>query len=638
MSTNFDERIRSVLADARSQAPAPVEWSDVVERTTAPASTARPRFGRVLVAAAAGLVIVLVAGLAVIAQRDSDVDSPSLTATEPLAQIEPGEAALPTVVPEGWSIEPLINDGQLTWNFVDPATGRTGGVSVGGPLDSAPTQEVIDVAGTEWERLESVTSYRAGFEMGSVVVYAPGFGFDEIEPLLAGLRPGAPGEHPGGVFDPRSDGDVIVSTDRGTLRAAVVNERVCWGFFNLDEIRTTGCSLDPLATPAPSKVSVDGGIAVLMQFGIGTSIENERNDTVIGVTTTDIAGVELEFTDGATITVPASDPTDALGVRFFVGDKLTVQTDDSMSLVAVTAAGLDDEPTLSPDDVGWLSTMSPLDGLRLTSATRDLAVDCPPNASCTGPGTIPVATLSFGTDDLTASRTLNITQFFDDSTFQVIERTTDGEQRVIGSRSVTISEQGTPEAPFITAGWDEPGGFAVELSASGLSLDTVEALIGSLEPTEPSGWPVLEVQEPLTPCVDAGTQYAPATVPPGWNRFVLEAQPTGTCNVTTVLFMSLVEPGTEQEPGALVTFVSAAASTTTPQPGQAIEINGHPAVIQESTGDDGNASTVIYLTIGDVVVDGHGNVDRDTLEALMASITAFDDEQWAQLVNEIDNE
>lgn len=345
MSTNFDERIRSVLADARSQAPAPVGWSDVVERPIAPAPTARPRFGRVLVAAAAGLVMVLVAGLAVIAQRDSDVDAPSLTAAQSLSQIEPGEAALPTDVPEGWSIEPLINDGQLSWNFVDPATGRTGGVGVGGPLEAAPSQAVVDVAGIEWEVLESVSSYRNGFELGSVVVYAPGFGFGEIEPLLAGLRPGPPADHPGGVFDPRSDGDVIVSADDGTLRAAVVNERVCWAFFELDEIRTTGCSLDPLATPAPSEVSLDDGIAILMQFGIGTSIENERNDTVIGVTTTDIAEVELEFTDGETITAPTSDPTGALGVRFFVADKLTVQTDESMSLLAVKVAGLDDDLT-----------------------------------------------------------------------------------------------------------------------------------------------------------------------------------------------------------------------------------------------------------------------------------------------------
>jgi|GEM_PF-5252587 len=287
----------------------------------------------------------------------------------------------------------------------------------------------------------------------------------------------------------------------------------------------------------------------------------------------------------------------------------------------------------SPDDVMWLSTPDPIDGVRLTAATRELVADCGPDGNC--PGTIPQATLVFDKDDLADARTIVVTQFFDAFEIAPVERTT-GEERTIGARTVTITSQGTGDTPHIAAGWDEPDGYAVEIRTTGMTIDAVEAIIESLVPTEPDQWPLLDVSEPVTPCVDESTRYAPAIIPDGWNRFVLDASPTGTCNVSTVLFMSLVEPGTEQAPGTLVTFVTMPASATTAQPGEAIEIDGRPAVVQESTGPDGRPQTAIYLTIGAVVVDGHGNVDRTTLEELMATIVPFDEPQWAALVDEIE--
>ena len=295
----------------------------------------------------------MIVGLAVLGRGDAGVDtsstpSPStvssISPAESLAEIEFGEAAVPTFVPDGWSIDPLISDGLLTWNFVDTAGGRTGGVRISGRIDSGPTDDVVEVAGIEWEVLESTSSYRARFEEAGVVVSAPGFAFDEIEPLLDGLRPGPIDAHPGGVFD-ASSAAVIATTSPGVLRATIVNERLCWAFSELGERRAIGCSLDPVDQAPPRGADVDDGVAVLMQFGIGTSIENQFRDTVIGVTSTDITAVEVEFTDGETVTIQTADPTGNLGVRMFVANKVIDRTDEAPSLVSISVPDPDEQPT-----------------------------------------------------------------------------------------------------------------------------------------------------------------------------------------------------------------------------------------------------------------------------------------------------
>lgn len=364
MSIDLDNQIREAIAATRHQAPSPIAWSDVLARSAAsPSTTKSPAMptgrGRLLMAAAAGLVLVLIAGLAVIGNDGSNIDPATTTPPTPpptspptseraLADIEPGETAVPTIIPAGWTIEPLIDDDGLSWTVIDSASGRSGTVQITGALDSSADNEVVGIAGVEWEVLESVPAYRATFDQVSVVVLTSDFALDDIEPLMAGLRSGALDEHPGGVFKVRNIGTEFASTESGVLRAAIVNERLCWAFFGLDGSGSRGCQLDPFAAPAPGGVAVDDSVAVLTQFGTQISGDNRWYDTVIGVTRNDIEAVELEYIDGETVTTATADPRDQLGVRLFAVDKLIVRTDETSSLVSVSVTTPDEPPAPIP--------------------------------------------------------------------------------------------------------------------------------------------------------------------------------------------------------------------------------------------------------------------------------------------------
>ena len=288
---------------------------------------------------------------------------------------------------------------------------------------------------------------------------------------------------------------------------------------------------------------------------------------------------------------------------------------------------------MDPASISWLSPSVDPRGLRLVAAHLDLLADCGPTSDCVA--TMPSATLAYDTDDLGVRRSLQIVQANPTSGHSGFGEVPDGVQRTLGNRSVVATEHSDPSLTTINVAWTEPDGLVAELFAIGLTWAELGDIVATLTRIEPEGWPGTPVQQPQPRCVDARTQYAPLTIPDGWQRFVLAAQPTGTCGVSQFLMMSLVSPGTPDHPGMLATFVTSPASEANPQPGNRITINDHDATVQQSTLADGTPATSIDMIIDDVAINSHGNIDVAGLTDLMATIGPLSDEQWAQLVSEV---
>lgn len=285
----------------------------------------------------------LLAGLAFVVTDNPSGTSDQTPATVPkikgLSDLRAGEAAVPTTVPTGWTIEPLIvSADRSSWDFVDPDTARRGNVEVRGrePAPASP-DSVFELSDVEWNLVESpgLKTYRANLEQATVIVIATGFEFDEIELLLAGLRTGPVSAHPGGSFTPDVNQAVVASTENGTVSATTVNGRLCWAYFEADELRFHGCILNPLDTPASTGVDVADDIAVLASFGTETATQGQWLDTNIGVTAPAIEAVTLTYTDGAVATVKTQDDSGALGVRFFIATHTATRAGDSLSLTKI---------------------------------------------------------------------------------------------------------------------------------------------------------------------------------------------------------------------------------------------------------------------------------------------------------------
>ena len=158
---------------------------------------------------------------------------------------------------------------------------------------------------------------------------------------------------------------------------------------------------------------------------------------------------------------------------------------------------------------------------------------------------------------------------------------------------------------------------------------TSSEIVGTTSPV------VAEVQTPTQACVDATSQIAPDYLPEGWQRFVLQIQPTGSCGQPIYLMMSVVLPGTVEAPGTLVTVITAPASTATPQPGDPVVVNGRSGTLRQETMADGQPASSLSIVIDTVAVEAHGNVDPQQLQDIVATMRPFDDVEWAELVNSV---
>lgn len=275
----------------------------------------------------------------------------------------------------------------------------------------------------------------------------------------------------------------------------------------------------------------------------------------------------------------------------------------------------------------WLLPSDQPDGLRLVAATSGIEPSCGLADDCDV--TAPTARLSFDTDDAAARRSLLVVQTYPAADLRTATLA-GADERAAGERAVQVVEQGEGSSAFVDAGWVEPDGPVVSVRAVGLDWDEVAAIIADLELSGPDAWADLVVLPTLGHCVDAGSRLAPTLLEPGWQRFVLTAQPTGTCGVYPFLMMSLVQPG------VLVTIVTSPASEATAQPGAPIVIGESTGTIQVSTGPDGSPATSISIVIGSVAVDAHGAVDRPVIEAIVASMELLDEAAWNELVESVE--
>ena len=285
----------------------------------------------------------------------------------------------------------------------------------------------------------------------------------------------------------------------------------------------------------------------------------------------------------------------------------------------------------APDDVHWLAPAIAPSGLRLVEARRDLAAGCGELEDCLLE--VPAAELVYDTDDLAVHRSARITQTLPETGDAQAEQL-GGVAGRVGDREVIWRDYG-PGDTGVDLQWTEPTGIVVFISSLGLSTEDLEAVAESLRPIAPNAWPGADVVEPLEPCVDDTTRFAPTVLPDGWVRYVLDAHPDGSCRVDTFLWMSFVEPGTADGPGTLVNIVVTPASTSIDESGEAILVGDHPALLHTSEQPDGTVDSSIDMKLGAATINAHGSVSPETLVEIMSSVELLDAAEWSVLVGEI---
>ena len=306
-------------------------------------------------------------------------------------------------------------------------------------------------------------------------------------------------------------------------------------------------------------------------------------------------------------------------------------TTSALTTTSAAITSTDVTPTTSAVGIErWLVPPSDPPGLHLAEAHRDVVSDC--GVSDCGM-TVATATLQYYTDDPATTRSLRIVQSRPRSGEYPPEQIDDAPERPAGARLVRVIESSDIEPLPITAAWEEPGGNKVWVDALGISWDELAVILGGLEPIDTDAFPIVEAQLPPTRCVDAQSQLAPTFLPPGWQRFVLAAAPTGACGPPTILLMSVVLSGTADAPGTLVTIGTSFGPITTS--GEPMDINGVTGYLQEFTSPDGQPAGSVSMMINGVAVDAHGTIDSARLIEIVASIRPFDDAEWAALVESV---
>jgi hypothetical protein len=324
-------------------------------------------------------------------------------------------------------------------------------------------------------------------------------------------------------------------------------------------------------------------------------------------------GAPFEQNASATVATDSADP---------VPPTIIESTTTSSSLPPGTVEAT---TTTAPDAMTkhWLYPSSDPPGVHLIYALRQVVPDC---------GMIDcglmraIATLVYESNDPTERR-LQITQSSRSHGFTSAPPPTDAldtaPERSVGDRSVRVVE-GVGD---VRAAWTEPDGDVVRVDSVGLAWDELAAMIGGLQPVDPAAWPTVEWPPTIGPCVDASSQIAPTT-PDGWQRFVLQARPTGNCDPGPILVISLVRPG------KLVTITLDSAGVPAPL-GDPVMINGNKGFLSVSAMADGTPTASITIDIGGVPVEAHGTADKDQLVAIIASFHQLDATEWADIVSSV---
>jgi hypothetical protein len=314
--------------------------------------------------------------------------------------------------------------------------------------------------------------------------------------------------------------------------------------------------------------------------------------------------------------------TDATAVEKTAMDQTTVENTTVARAVAVREA----LPTVvpNPETVRWYVPAQNPVGFRLVSAGRFLVAGCGPTADCIAD--VPAASLTYSTDDATVNRSVSINQTAvkQDAPNVRIDGAT---EKTIGGRQVEVLDGGSDGFPSYTVVWITPDGLDIRIETRGIALDKIESIITSLSAREPGDWAnLIHVQPPVGRCLDAQAQVAPTVLLAGWQRFVLTAHPSGTCEAFPFLMMSLGRaPGPGNESGSLVTIVTQPASL-------AAVTATEPSTDPLTAPIYGNR---LVFRVGTVIVDVHGNADEKSLRSIAASIRPLSNDEWAGLIAEI---
>lgn len=286
-------------------------------------------------------------------------------------------------------------------------------------------------------------------------------------------------------------------------------------------------------------------------------------------------------------------------------------------------------PPEDPRSVAWLVPTNVPPGLRLIVARRELTGECH-GAADDCAATAASAQLRYESTDWRVTRTLSMGELRPTTPPDLADPIETAPVRPAGPRTVHVIAGRAGPGNQIEARWNEPTGIAVQISATGLSWDVVAAYIGALAANDPASFTEVDVPPSNEPCVGPTLQMAPTPTPDGWNRFVLDARPTGSCGTGLLLMMSFVLPGTIDQPGTLVTIVTQPATDSTPasMTGEPATVGPYRATVETSR---------LYVLAGDVVVDIHGNATTEQLRAIAETIRPLDDAEWAELVAAIDH-
>ena len=323
---------------------------------------------------------------------------------------------------------------------------------------------------------------------------------------------------------------------------------------------------------------------------------------------------------------PSTDLTNSVATVAPVTTESTTSSSQPPETVAVTT-------TTAPDAMTkrWLYPSSDPRGMHLISAQRQVIPDC----GMTDCGlTMAIATLDYDSNG-TTERRFRITQSSPPHAATTSDAPTPPDlldsapERSAGDRRVRVVE----DSGDIRAAWTEPDGDVVHVESVGIGWDDLAVIIGGLRPIDPAAWPTVTPPPPMNPCVAASSQIAPTT-PDGWQRFVLQARPAGSCDPGPILTMSLVLPGTAAGPGKLVTLTIAGGGGAVPL-GDNVVINGDNGFVSVSAMADGTPSASISIDVGGVSVEAHGTVDKDQLVAIIASFHRLDEAEWADLVSSV---
>jgi hypothetical protein len=314
--------------------------------------------------------------------------------------------------------------------------------------------------------------------------------------------------------------------------------------------------------------------------------------------------------------------TDATAAEQTSIDKTTIDN----TTVARAVPKREAPPTAvpNPEAMRWyVPDQNPV-GLRLVSAVRSLVAGCGPTADCIAD--VPAASLTYGTDDATVNRSVSINQTAVKQDAPKV-RIDDATEETIGGRDIEVLDRGSAGFPSYIVVWATPDGLDIQIQTNGVVWDKVVAIIMSLTVREPDGWAnLVHVQSPVGRCLDAQAQVAPTLLLAGWKRFVLTAHPSGTCEAFPFLMISLGRaPAPGNESGTLVTIVTQPASL------------GAATATEPSTDP---LTAPIYgnrlvFRVGTVIVDVHGNADENSLRSIAASIRPLSNDDWAELVAEI---